>query len=408
MSLLSVEALSKTYARDLRRSIVHGLGDIARELNPLRRGVRALRPGEFHVLEDVSFELQRGEALGVVGGNGAGKTTLLKLIAGLIKPDSGTIRRPASVEPLIELGAGFEPLLSGRENIALRAALVGIRGDAKRRLLDGVLAFSGLEPFIDAPLQTYSSGMRARLGFALSTELEPELLLVDEVLAVGDLDFQRKCATRVLAYRRNGGAVLFVSHNVFHVQALCARAIVLHGGRIAFEGGAHEALVHMIDLQHEETTPQGATRATQAAGASHDAISITGVSFRPETGDRLRTGDAARISVNVHSERRIDIRWGFAIWSADHWVCVAGESARDVRQLGPGETNLEGVVPHLPLMLGRYAIRAAVIDAETGLVVARWGWDELPLEIAVGAGDNPVHTASAQLEPLVTINVDWL
>ena len=189
-AILSVAHVSKKYAQQLRRSLWYGARDIARELVPFGSNESPLRPGEFWALDDVSFELERGSSLAVVGGNGAGKSTLLKILYGLLKPDRGEVRVRGRMEALLELGTGFNPLLSGRENVGVGAALHGFDGRQTSALLERVIDFAELGEFIDAPLQAYSTGMKTRLAYALSANLEPDVLLVDEVLAVGDVAFQ--------------------------------------------------------------------------------------------------------------------------------------------------------------------------------------------------------------------------
>src|SRR5688572_9077508 len=208
--VLTVSDLSKRYSQSLRRSLAYAVRDFGRELWPWASGEPRLRKGEFWALDGISFSLGRGEAMGIVGHNGAGKSTLLKALYGLIKPDRGEIRIRGRTEALIELGTGFNGLLSGRENVMVGAVLHGFDSGRARRLVDQVVDFAELAEFIDAPVQSYSSGMRARLAYALASQLEPDLLLVDEVLAVGDVTFQRKCFNHMRAYLDNGGALLFV------------------------------------------------------------------------------------------------------------------------------------------------------------------------------------------------------
>ncbi len=398
--VLRVEGVSKKYSRNLRRALLYGLAGLSRELLARPGKGVALRRDEFLVLDDVSFELRRGEALAVLGGNGAGKTSLLKLIAGLLKPDAGTIRIAGSTEALIELGTGFSPLLTGRENVELRAALAGRTGPEARRLVARAIEFSELEAFIDTPLQSYSAGMKARLSFAVSTELDPDLLIVDEALAVGDQAFQRKCAGRILSYARDGGAVLFVSHSAFQVRAICPRAILLDQGRLIFDGDTDEALVRMMDAQKRR--PAAAPPMIAAAGP----LKITSLRADASAGGRLRTGAPMRLAMAVHADRPLQVRWLVTIWSADQWVCITCEADPKVHDVAAGETHFSCTVPHLPLMPGRYAVRAAVVDAETGFPLAGRGMNEPALEIDVGAGDSS-HVARAQLNQLVTIDVEW-
>jgi lipopolysaccharide transport system ATP-binding protein len=193
-------------------------------------------------LRDVSFQVQPGESLGLIGPNGAGKTTTLKLLSNITQPTTGTVNIQGRRSSLIELGAGFHPELSGRENIYLNGAILGLKRAEIARKFDAIVDFSELERFLDTPVKRYSSGMYVRLGFAVAAHVEPEVLLVDEVLAVGDTAFRQKCMTRMEALRETGTTLVFVSHNMYQVQRLCAEALLLNHGQVAFLGTAGEAV----------------------------------------------------------------------------------------------------------------------------------------------------------------------
>lgn len=227
--ILEVDSVAKRFCRDLKRSLWYGVKDIAADSLGRARAVERLRPGEFWALGDVSFSLRRGECLGLVGSNGAGKTTLLRLVSGLIKPDRGEIRRRGRMGALIALGAGFNPVLTGRENIYVNAAILGLTKRETEARLDEIIAFAEIGDALEAPVQSYSSGMTVRLGFAIAAHLEPDLLLIDEVLAVGDLAFREKCLAHVTA-NLDRMAVVFVSHNNADLCRLCTRALWLEKG----------------------------------------------------------------------------------------------------------------------------------------------------------------------------------
>jgi ABC-type polysaccharide/polyol phosphate transport system, ATPase component len=205
-------------------------------------GKTDLKPKEFWALQDVSFRVDRGEALGIVGPNGSGKSTTLKILSGILKPTSGTMQVNGRISALIEVGAGFHPDLTGRENIFLNGAILGMNRSEVQKKMDAIIDFSGISGFIDTPVKRYSSGMYARLGFSIAAHVEPEILLVDEVLSVGDFTFQGRCIQKMNDILKNGTTVIFVSHNMESVLSLCGRAILLVDGKISREGEPAEVI----------------------------------------------------------------------------------------------------------------------------------------------------------------------
>lgn len=241
--LVKVDNVSKKFCRSLKRSLLYGVQDIAWELTG-RKYEHKLRKDEFWALKDVSFELKRGECLGLIGHNGAGKSTLLKILNGLIRPDRGIITIHGTLGALIELGAGFNPVLTGRENIYINASILGISKKKIDGIIDEIIDFSNLEKFIDTPVQYYSSGMKVRLGFAVATlVLEPDVLILDEVLAVGDARFRNKCYDRI-GKLRNNAAVIFVSHSMEQVAQISDLCMCLGQGEALFLGEVSEGIQH--------------------------------------------------------------------------------------------------------------------------------------------------------------------
>lgn len=216
-----------------------------------RRGRRDDDPHDFWALKDLSFRVEPGDSLGLIGPNGAGKTTTLKLLSNITRPTSGRIQVSGRMSSLIELGAGFHPELSGRENIYLNGAILGLNRREIQQKLDAIIAFSELERFIDTPVKRYSSGMYIRLGFAVAAHVEPDVLLVDEVLAVGDAQFRQKCMARMELLRKSGVTVIFVSHNMHQVRRLCNQALLLMRGEKVFLGDSSEAVSSYERSIHE-------------------------------------------------------------------------------------------------------------------------------------------------------------
>ena len=241
-NLVIANNVSKKFCRSLRLSLFYGMRDLGSELIGRHKKSDQLRDDEFWAVKNVSFAVKRGKSLGLIGHNGAGKTTMLRMLNGLIKPDQGRIEIKGRMQALIALGAGFNPVLSGRENIFVNASVLGFSKKQIDQLFDKIVSFSELEEFIDMPVQSYSSGMAVRLGFSVAAHLEPDILLVDEVLAVGDLAFKTKCQMRIQELRNNGVAIILVSHNLHTISHVCNRAITFDKGKILFEGNTELAI----------------------------------------------------------------------------------------------------------------------------------------------------------------------
>lgn len=399
---LTASRVSKKFARQLRRALWYGLRDTTRELL-LGRGKTELRAGEFWAVDDISFELARGEALAIVGGNGAGKSTLLKILFGLLKPDRGEVRLRGRVEALIELGTSFHPQLTGRENIRLAAALHGLDSRDGSALLERVADFAEIGDLVDAPLQAYSTGMRARLGYALAAQLEPAVLLVDEVLAVGDLAFQRKCAVHMRGYLDRGGSLLLVSHNTHQIQALCSRAILIDAGRQIFSGTAAEALTRMFELRLEL---RPGDNAPVAAPSAPGPLVARNLRAEPEAGASIITGEPLRIALDYETQEDREVLWGFSIWTSDEWVCVGGEHDPRPHRLTAGTGTLTCTLPRLPLVGGKYALRGVVLDSQTREPLALIGWQSASSVIDVRS-PGAVGNAQVANQHLVRFDVEW-
>ncbi len=231
--LISVDQVSKKFCKDLKTGLKYGLQDLF--TNVFKKGdSSSLRPKEFWAVKDVSFELRRGECLGLIGHNGAGKSTLLKMLNGLIRPDQGYITMHGRVGALIELGAGFNPILTGRENIYNNGAVLGFNKSEISKKLDAIIEFAELKEFIDMPVQHYSSGMKVRLGFAVAAQMEPDILIIDEVLAVGDIGFRAKCLNKIGKMLPTCTTII-VSHNMPQIARTCNRVIMMESGKLLID-----------------------------------------------------------------------------------------------------------------------------------------------------------------------------
>jgi ABC-type polysaccharide/polyol phosphate transport system ATPase subunit len=292
--VLDVQGVFKKFRRgELYNSLRDLVPALARRL---ARGERTqeLDQREFWALQDVSFSVERGEAFGIIGANGAGKSTILKLLTGIMRPTEGSIRTAGRISALIEIGAGFHPDLTGRENIYLNGAILGMTRDEIQRRFDAIVAFSGLEDFIDTPVKRYSSGMYARLGFSVAAHVDPEVLIVDEVLSVGDYLFQLKCAERMNSVIASGATVVFVSHNLHAVANLCRRSLLLEGGKVQTIGPTADVITAYFSrgqLQREANAEAG--------------VLITRVQTCDETGPCGQFNSGGKLWVTVEARARI-------------------------------------------------------------------------------------------------------
>lgn len=234
-TLVKVEGVSKKFCKETKRYMRYAITDIGRNMLGLSANTENLRKGEFWSVDNISFELKRGESLGLIGPNGAGKSTLLKILNGIISPDKGRVEIKGKVGALLELGAGFHPMLTGRENIYINGSILGFTKKELDRRFDEIVEFSELGEFIDTPVKHYSSGMYVRLGFAIAAQMEPDVLLIDEVLAVGDIGFKAKCFNTISRILKNA-AVIFVSHAMPQVARICTDICVMNNGKIQYIG----------------------------------------------------------------------------------------------------------------------------------------------------------------------------
>lgn len=392
---LAAENLSVIRCRSNRRAafraLIDGAGDVLS-----RRGTRQPRPGEFYALRDVSFELRAGEALGVIGDNGAGKSTLLKTIAGMLEPSAGRLIRRGRIEPVVEIGSGLNPFLTGRENARLEALLKGMSGPAADHYVAAVADFANLADGFDQPVSSYSSGMAARLCFALATQSRPDVLLIDEALAVGDLAFQRRCNRFIEDFLGGGGALMLVSHNAVQVQNICSRALLLDQGRLLFAGSAVAAVRAMVQ------------RSGSASAPGRDPDSPLALErFGPVHGS-AQSGEDTALVVRYRADAPIDdVTWGFEIWSSDGQLCITSAQEAAGRSLPQGGGTLTCVIERLPLAPGTYALRLNVVDRVNGTPVLLAGFGAAPILVEVASPPSIASNYQIENGQLAVVDVSW-
>jgi ABC-type polysaccharide/polyol phosphate transport system ATPase subunit len=309
-------------------------------------------------LRDVSFQVEQGEALGIVGHNGAGKTTILKILSSITTPTAGEITVRGRMAALVEVGSGFHPELTGRENIDLHGAMLGMRRSEIRQKLDSIIDFSGVGQYIDMPVKRYSSGMYVRLGFSIAAHLDPDILLLDEVLAVGDAAFQAKCLDRIAELRRAGRTVIFISHDLAAVYRLCDRAILLNHGRVIADGPPRQVI---DEYQHmtfgDNTRPVGPAEPESPA-------QCTSVSFlAPDSADGVRTGHPMVVRLGYRARRSVPAAvFRISVYWPSGYLCaqLTTDSSQGGVNLRPGEGTIEFHCPVLPVVPGLYRVDLSI------------------------------------------------
>ncbi|MGD2109071.1 MAG: polysaccharide ABC transporter ATP-binding protein [Phycisphaerae bacterium] len=334
---------------------------------------RTSRPerGSFWALSDVSFGVQRGDAVGIIGPNGAGKSTALRLLAGIMRPERGEISVGGRLAALIEVGAGFHGDLTGRENIFLNGAILGMTRREIRQKLDAVIAFAGIERFIDMPVKRYSSGMYARLGFSIAAHVDPDVLLVDEVLSVGDAVFRLRCVERMRDLVRSGTTLVFVTHNLDQMQSICPRALVLDGGKAVFEGRSQEAVTHYLAAM-SRTYADRRTDVVHRDEELCDTVELLSLKFVDEGGDEVvwqRASQPLRAEVTLRLRRpvrRMVVELNMRAATEENILSFNSGRGGMIFDGRVGTHQAVLTIPHLPLASGQYFWNARVWDMETG------------------------------------------
>jgi ABC-type polysaccharide/polyol phosphate transport system ATPase subunit len=320
---------------------------------------------DVHALTDVSIAIAPGEAVGLIGRNGSGKTTLLRLIAGIIKPTSGQVSVGGRIGSLLELGAGFHPDFSGRENVFLNGAIQGLRKAQIRERFDEIVAFAELEHAIDRPVRTYSSGMYMRLGFAIAAHLDADVLLLDEVFAVGDEAFQRKCFGKIFEFKQRGGTIVFVSHDATQVERLCERAVLLREGRVEFDGPSHEAIVRYRKVLAAEADPAERSAGLREWGTGEATIAEARlVGPAGEERRQFLAGEPLSLRLRIEAENGVRAP-RLQLELRDEAGLLIASDVVDTAVLGwdGGSRSLRYDVERLPLSDGRFHLRLGLADA---------------------------------------------
>jgi ABC-type polysaccharide/polyol phosphate transport system ATPase subunit len=323
---------------------------------------------DVQALRDISLTVEPGAAVGLVGRNGSGKTTLLRIISGIIKPTSGRVEAVGRIASLLELGAGFHPDFTGRENVYLNGSIHGLSRARVREVMDEIVAFAELEQFIDLPVRTYSSGMYMRLGFSVAAHIQSDVLLLDEVFAVGDEQFQRKCFGKIAEFKNRGGTILFVSHDAQAVERLCERAVLLRQGEVAFDGSTRDAIAAYRRLLAADANPEELEAGLREWGSGE--ARILSAQLLDDDGDernQFAAGEPATVRLVVAAEEGVAPP-RVSLELRDEGGLVLGAVAEETALLGwnasAGERELRFQLGRLPLADGRFHLRLALLDAD--------------------------------------------
>jgi len=362
---IRVENLSKKYEigdqkqetyKTLRDQVTDGAKSLSRRLLlSSKKSIPDSNCGEFWALQDVSFEIKQGESVGFIGRNGAGKSTLLKILSRITEPTKGRISVRGRVASLLEVGTGFHPELTGRENIYLNGAILGMSKVEIKRKFDDIVAFAEVEKFLNTPVKRYSSGMYVRLAFAVAAHLEPEILVVDEVLAVGDITFQKKCLGKMENVAKEGRTVLFVSHNMAAIRTLCNKGILLNSGKVAFNGEVNRAVdeyYKKLAENKEKISKQSGTR----------FVKVTIQDTQAHVIDNVKVGMKADVVFEISIENN-DVHLGFTLYNSNDIPIMSSYALDSLNELPRGFTSLKVELPIELLTSGEYRVEGALWDA---------------------------------------------
>jgi len=403
MPIIEVNNLTKEYSlgavTGIKDTIRHGLSRLIRKKTWGRE--------KFKSLDDVSFSVEKGEVLGIIGHNGAGKSTLLKHLAHITNPTHGEVSIHGSVAPLIEVGAGVNPELTGRENIYLNGAILGIPKVIINRKLEEIIEFSELRQFIDTPVKRYSSGMTVKLGFSIATSMDADILIVDEVLAVGDLAFQRKCFDRMEEMiKRQGRTVLLVSHNIRQVERICTRVLLLDHGKIVADGIPSN--ICRLFYEKSDQKIQENTRKAQGRFESSGELVLLKTTLVDHNGQEVNTikyGCEIEVRLTYKANNRLtNPVFGLGVHTTDFLYLTThySDSKTASQCINPGEFTVICRINHFPLLPGAYALRAGVSAGQLHTTVF---YAENILTFRV-ASENP-EFAESERQGFIPLDASW-
>lgn len=353
-----IEHVSKTYQRGKVRR-----GDIRSSMNSWWSGMGKEKE-EFDALKDINLTIQQGDVVGIIGPNGAGKSTLLKLLSRITFPSKGRITIHGTLSSMLEVGTGFHPELTGRENIFLNGAIIGMKREEVARKLDSIVAFSGLQDFLDTPVKHYSSGMYVRLAFSVASHLEPDILLIDEVLAVGDQEFRKQCMDKMLDVSNQGRTIIMVSHQMSYLKDLCRTGVYLHAGSVLFQGNIDDTINHYVH-HYKETKRTSIRDRSDRRGTG--AVTLAGIEVMDQNGYPLHLLSAGSpVSIRLQLDLQVAIAYDVVIQleflDIYGQLCFVANNSMSNHSIPKLDASLavECLVPKFPLNTGTYFINTAI------------------------------------------------
>jgi ABC-type polysaccharide/polyol phosphate transport system ATPase subunit len=341
----------------------------------LLSGKRA-RYDDFWAVKDVSFEVNTGSTFGIIGSNGSGKSTLLKCIVGILTPEKGSIETRGRTAALLELGSGFHPDLSGRENVFLNGALLGLTRVELARKFDEIIDFAGIEEFIDTPVRNYSSGMAVRLGFAIAINVDPEILIIDEVLAVGDASFQQKCYQKIESFRKDGKTILFVSHGLGDVTTLCSQVLWMEKGHARAVGRSIDLVSDYLGASHKTVHKTNETTGERWGSNEYIVESVEILGQEGSVTDVVHTGRPMTVRIHYKKTSEVsDVIAGLRISHLHGTQVFATNSRRRATSLGLfGDTGfVDLLIPKIPMLAGTFQISVDLSDSSELYTYDHWG-----------------------------------
>lgn len=390
-TVIKVEGLHKKFCSHLRRSMFYGTLDVMRDMLGWRYDAGQLRPHEFWALADINMELKRGEALGIIGQNGSGKTTLLRILNGIFPPDRGTVAIRGRIGALLAVGAGFHPHMTGRENIRLNGTIMGMSRREIAKQFDAIVDFADIGNFLEAPVATYSSGMTVRLGFAIAIHAHPEIMLADEALAVGDLQFALKCYRKISEYRKNGGALMLVSHSMQLVRNTCQQALWIDKGVPVASGPTQGVCDSYEQFMIKKDGRRVGEAATGSGIINNDPLTrIYKVSFLDAAGQDLREhrwGQPLTVRIHFDCQRRVrKPLFTVSLFNPENIQVISNYSSFDGQHWDQieGRGYVDCLFASLPLRPSEYA--CMITFAEDGDVNNILEWHDKTYSFIVTSG----------------------